>query len=342
MNHEKYAIFIAFLGEIDYTVHHMVRPDKRFFSSLRTTLYLENSGIRYIYMCMYAIPVMPRNMQKERVIRMSSLFNMDNPLWRGLGRLADLMILNIVFIICCIPIFTIGASLTALNYVTLKMHDGEEGYIVRSFFRSFRQNFKQATGLWMLVLLTGIILVLDLLILRNTAGTFASVLTVIIIIVCMIYLIVFLYLFAVLSRFENTVRNTIRNSFIMAIADFPRTILMIALYAAAVIITLFNSTTLTWAILFWILIGFATMSYWCTSFLGKIFRKYSPKEEDTADPDHWDVDEIMGKPEDADENTETPKSDEQEQNAENEEQNPAAENVLQDPVTENEGPDPMS
>ncbi len=225
---------------------------------------------------------------------MSSLFNMDNPLWRGLGRIADLMILNIVFIICCIPIFTIGASLTALNYVTLKMHDGEEGYITRSFFRSFRQNFKQATGLWMIMLFAGLVLVLDLLILRNTEGTFASVLTVIILIVCMVYLIVFLYLFAVLSRFDNTIRNTLQNSFIMAIADFPRTFLMLLLYVAAVIVTLFNSTTLTWAILFWILVGFATMSYWCTAFLSKIFSKYAPKEEDDSDPDHWDVDEIMG------------------------------------------------
>ncbi|MCD7766834.1 MAG: YesL family protein [Lachnospiraceae bacterium] len=225
---------------------------------------------------------------------MSTLFNMDNPLWRGLGKVADLMILNIVFIICCIPIFTIGASLTALNYVTLKMHDGEEGYIVRSFFRSFRQNFKQATGLWAIMLFSGLILVLDIMILRSTEGAFASVLTVIIIIVCIIWFMVFLYLFAVLSRFDNTVKNTLRNSFIMAIADFPRTFLMVLLYAAAVVVTLFNSTTLTWALLFWIMFGFASMSYWCTSFLGKIFHKYAPKEEDDSDPDHWDVDEIMG------------------------------------------------
>ncbi|MCD7842286.1 MAG: DUF624 domain-containing protein [Lachnospiraceae bacterium] len=225
---------------------------------------------------------------------MSGFFNMDNALWRGLGKVADLMILNIVFIICCIPIFTIGASLTALNYVTLKMHDGEEGYIVRSFFRSFRQNFKQGTGLWAIMLFTGLILVLDIMILRSTEGAFASVLTVIIIIVCIIWFMVFLYLFAVLSRFDNTVKNTLRNSFIMAIADFPRTFLMFLLYVAAVIVTLFNSTTLTWALLFWIMFGFATMSYWCTSFLGKIFNKYAPKEEESSDPDHWDVDEIMG------------------------------------------------
>ncbi|MCC8106368.1 MAG: DUF624 domain-containing protein [Clostridiales bacterium] len=226
---------------------------------------------------------------------MSSFFNMDNALWRGLSRLADLMVLNIVFIICCIPVFTIGASLTALNYVTLKMHDGEEGYVVRSFFKSFRQNFKQATGLWAIMLFAGIILVLDLMILRSAEGTFASVLTVIILIVCIVYLLVFLYVFAILSRFDNTVINTLRNSFIMAIADFPRTLLMVLIYAAAIVVSFFNTTIFSWAILFWIMIGFATISYCCTYFLAKIFSKYAPKEEDNSDPDHWDVDEIMGK-----------------------------------------------
>ncbi|MCD7744817.1 MAG: YesL family protein [Lachnospiraceae bacterium] len=226
---------------------------------------------------------------------MSGFFNMDNVVWRTLSRLADLMILNIVFVICCIPVFTIGASLTALNYVTLKMRDGEEGYVIRSFFRSFRQNFKQATGLWLLTLLVGVILALDLMILRSGEGTFWSVMTVIIIIICLIVIMTFLYLFAVLSRFENTVVNTIRNSFIMAIADFPRTVAMLAIVIAAIVVSLYNSTTLNWAILFWLMLGFAVIAYCNSYFLSKVFNKYAPKEEDDTDPDHWDVDEIMGK-----------------------------------------------
>ncbi len=226
---------------------------------------------------------------------MSGFFNMDNVLWRSLSRLADLMILNIVFVICCIPVFTIGASLTAMNYVVLKMRDGEEGYVIRSFFRSFRQNFKQATGLWLLTLLVGVILALDLMILRSGEGTFSSVMTVIILVLCVVAIMMFLYLFAILSRFENTIVNTIRNSFIMAIADFPRTVAMLAIIIAAVVVSLYNGTTLNWAILFWIMVGFAVIAYCNSYFLSKIFSKYVPKEEDNADPDHWDVDETMGK-----------------------------------------------
>ena len=61
---------------------------------------------------------------------MGKFFNLDSPVMRVLGKAADLMILNLVFIACCLPIVTIGASITALSYVTLKMADGTEGYIL--------------------------------------------------------------------------------------------------------------------------------------------------------------------------------------------------------------------
>ena len=102
---------------------------------------------------------------------MSNFFNMDNGLFRALGKLADLMLLNILFLVCSLPIFTIGASFTAMYYVTLKLAENEEGYIARGFWKSFKQNFKQATIIWLILLFFGIVLVLDLLILKDSTGT---------------------------------------------------------------------------------------------------------------------------------------------------------------------------
>ena len=76
---------------------------------------------------------------------MNRFFNMDNKFFVFMGRVADLLLLNFLCILCCIPVVTAGASITALYYVTLKMARDEESYIARSFFRSFKQNFKQAT-----------------------------------------------------------------------------------------------------------------------------------------------------------------------------------------------------
>ena len=99
---------------------------------------------------------------------MSNFFNMDNGLFRALGKLADLMLLNILFLVCSLPIFTIGASFTAMYYVTLKLAENEEGYIARGFLKSFKQNFKQATIIWLILLFFGIVLVLNPTQLKNS------------------------------------------------------------------------------------------------------------------------------------------------------------------------------
>ena len=107
---------------------------------------------------------------------MDKLFNMDNKFFTVMGHVADLMILNIVFLICCLPVVTIGASLTALHYVTLKMARNEESYIVRSFFKSFKQNFRQATIINLIMLAVGAVLYVDLNIVTNMTGSMSKVL----------------------------------------------------------------------------------------------------------------------------------------------------------------------
>lgn len=221
---------------------------------------------------------------------MKNLFDMENPLFRTLGKLADLMILNLTFIVCCLPVFTIGAALTGLHYVTLKMAENEEGYIFKGFWKSFKQNFKQATLLWLILLFFGIVLVLDFLILGSSEGSFVTVVRIILAVVVFLYAMVFLYVFPTLARFYNTLTNTLRNSFLMAVADFPRTLLMLVISVGSVLITLYNGYTLAYGVLIWILTGFSLIAYINGFFLKKIFAKYSPQEEET-NPDNWSIDE---------------------------------------------------
>ena len=69
---------------------------------------------------------------------MDRFFSMDNKFFTFMGKVADLFILNILCLICCIPIVTAGASITAMFYVTMKMVKNEESYIIKSFFKSFK------------------------------------------------------------------------------------------------------------------------------------------------------------------------------------------------------------
>ena len=92
---------------------------------------------------------------------MGRFFSMDNKFFTFMNKVADLCILNIICLVCCIPIVTAGASITAMYYVTLKMVRNEEAYIVRSFFKSFKDNFKQATIINLIMIAVGAVLYLE-------------------------------------------------------------------------------------------------------------------------------------------------------------------------------------
>lgn len=158
---------------------------------------------------------------------MGGIFNLDSPLMQALGKVADLMILNILAMICSIPVFTAGASLTALHYMSLKIIRGEECYIVKGFFKSFKQNFKQATIIWLLLLVAILILIGDFLIIKNSGIEFHIVLKVLIGVAGLGIVCIGIFVFPVLARFDNTIRRTIKNSLIMSFLQFPKVILMI-------------------------------------------------------------------------------------------------------------------
>lgn len=223
---------------------------------------------------------------------MSRLFDMDNGVFRFLGRLADLMILNLIFIATCIPIITIGAAWTALYYVALKMVRNEESYIIRGYLKSFKENFKQATILWIGVLIFVFLLFMDYRILAiSEGGTVVNVIRIGIMMVTLVGAMTLTYLFPVLSKFYNTIRYTLQNAILMSIRHFPQTILMLVISAAAVVVTWLSTVTIVYGILVWLMFGFSLIAYINSWFLVRIFDKYIPKnEEDEKSPDDFTVD----------------------------------------------------
>lgn len=203
---------------------------------------------------------------------------MDSPLMRFLTKIADLMVLNILFCVTSIPLITIGASWTALYSVTLKMVRDEEGSVSRSYFRSFRQNFRQATLLWLGVLVVLALLVLDIRVLNGMAGgTAPGLLRVGVEILALLGIMVLQYLFPSLARFEASLADTLKNACMMALAHLPKTALMTAAAVGAVWITLINNTTIAVGLMVWPLIGFSLMAFGNSGILRKIFDNYVPK-----------------------------------------------------------------
>lgn len=206
----------------------------------------------------------------------NSLFNLDNPVWRILSKFADILILNLLFVFFSIPIVTIGASYTALYYVMRKLVKNEEGGIIKTFWRAFRDNFKQATILWLIMLLSGGFLALALYLTARTG----MMLNYVLIAFSAFYIIVLSYVFPILSQFNAGPIKCIENAFFMSIAHLPLTVLITALNVLPIILIFCNITLLLLIPPLMLLFGFGLTAF-CNCFLfNRIFARYIHTEAD--------------------------------------------------------------
>lgn len=222
---------------------------------------------------------------------MNNLFNPDNKFFTFMSRVADLMILNIICIICCLPIVTAGASITAMYYVTLKMARNEESYIVKGFFHSFRQNLKQGIIIHLILLVVGILLAFDLYFSRMMQGQSGiyKVFGYLFMVGIALYLMVFTYIYPVLSKFYNSVKNTFRNAFLMSIRHFPYTLGMLVITALPIVLMFTVAKAFPFVLLFYFLLGFATIAYIHSTMFVKIFDNYIPEETETSSDNSQDA-----------------------------------------------------
>ena len=212
------------------------------------------------------------------------LFNYDNPVWRFIGKLGDLVLLNLLWLICCIPVFTAGAATTAVYYVTLKLVRDDDGSTIKSFFHSFTQNFKHATAIWLMILVAGGLLGFDLWFLMSGVVTVSTVVKTVMSAVfgamTLILLFVTTYIFPLQARFYNTVKRTLFNAFFMSVRHLLQTISMLiidGLVVAGVYVALYMVPQVSMLLL---LFGFPLIAFINSYFFTEIFKKYIPKEED--------------------------------------------------------------
>ena len=209
---------------------------------------------------------------------MGKFFNMDSPIMRFMTKVADIMILNLLFILTSLPIITIGAAWTSLYYVSMKLVRDEEGSIVRSFFHSFRMNFRQATILWIGTVAVFAVLIADLLILAQIDSPYAAAMNTSVLILGVVILMILQYLFPLIAKFDASIRQTLKNACLIAMGHLPKTILMTAFVAGSGFISLYNGYTLPVASVVFAFIGFGLIAFGNSAILVKIFDQFIPKE----------------------------------------------------------------
>lgn len=210
-----------------------------------------------------------------------NFFNEDNFLHIFLNRTGDIIIANLLFLICSIPLVTIGASLTALHHCMLRIVKGNPSGITGMFFRSFRENFKQATGAWLILAAAGIVLLLNIrFLLVNPSGAAKPLL----LLSCGMLVLVFvegLYLFPVLAAFSNRLGALMKNAFLFAFMHFPTTLVCALLLLLPLIMTYRDLGLLPLYTFCWTFFGFGLIAYIQALLMYRFFRKYLPDEEET-------------------------------------------------------------
>ncbi len=209
---------------------------------------------------------------------MKNLFDPYSPFFQMLSRIGDLVILNLLTILCSLPIFTMGAALSAMYKVVFDMHYETEGGTLKGYFTAFRANFKQATLEWCLFLVVAASLLCDWFLLMTYFGgkTYMFVLLGFLVLVA---LSVQSFMLPLIVRYNNSLREHFANALVLAIIKLPRTLLMVFLNVLPFFILWVSVSIFIQTLIFWVFIGFGFVAYVQGSILKPVFDQLEAGKE---------------------------------------------------------------
>lgn len=203
---------------------------------------------------------------------MRFVFDSDSWFIQLISRFSSLVVLNLLFLCTCIPIFTIGAALTALYDVVFRMDTEREGKSVSTYFRSFSANFRQSTPIWLLFLLFLAASCGNAVIFSDMGGMTGQILFLISVVILINLLLVLGYVFPLLSQFDNTTGNTLKNALLLSVANLPRTLLIAVINCFPWALISMNLYAFIQLSFLWFALYFAAAAYFNSRVLLKVFQ----------------------------------------------------------------------
>lgn len=183
--------------------------------------------------------------------------------------MADVAVLSVLWTICSLPIITMGASSAALMRCALNMNTQEGNWRARNFFRYFRDNFRNATLLWLVFLLSAAVFIFDIVVLADPGSTAMRIQRIIAVIGLILWMMTAVWAFALTAQFENGLFQTIKNAFYIGISKLPRTIIMCVLWLVPVALLAFNPYILSRIIVLWPVLFWGGTAYFCARLMVK-------------------------------------------------------------------------
>lgn len=204
---------------------------------------------------------------------MQNLFSPDSVFMRAMSRIGDLMLLNLLFLLTCIPIVTVGAAVTAMYSVTFRFDTDSEGSVIKSFLRAFRADWNQATAIWVIVLLCGDSSCFNMLLLSRLPGIFSFV-SVLFALLLVLVLLTAGFVFPLLSQFDNPVMVTLKNAFALSLGFLPRSVLIAVVNLFPLIVLLADVYVFFQTAFIWSAIFFAAAAYLNTQILKPVLGRF--------------------------------------------------------------------
>lgn len=192
---------------------------------------------------------------------MSKLFSPDSIFMRAMTVLANLLLLNLLSIVCSLPLFTIGAAVTALYTVINRMLRGEDPSIIKEYFISFKNSFKQATLMWLPMLLCAAMLVFNFAFFGGGSTALSIAVIIIVSFAALILTFVYCWTFPLYSQFENTKKATVINAFFLSVGHLPLSLLMAALTLLPWALLYLSPATFIRFIFLWVALWFSFSAY---------------------------------------------------------------------------------
>ncbi len=170
---------------------------------------------------------------------MRKLFDLENPVWKFIGRLADAVLLSILWAAGCLPVVTVGASCTALNYVTLKMGEDREGRLAQQFWKSYRQNLAQSVGIWLGFAAVAALLVLDITWALSTQGPMSMAMLITATVIGCLWFCMFSFVFVLLAAVDNKSKAIVSMAGAIVSRNFLPVLAGVIVYAAFILVGVF-------------------------------------------------------------------------------------------------------
>lgn len=205
---------------------------------------------------------------------MKGLLDYDGYLAKILTNVMYVVSLNFLFLLCSLPIITIGSSCTAMYVVLLQYLQGDEPNILKGFFKAFCANLKKTMVIWCAMLLLGVTLGMNYYFLYQNPIAGGDGIRWLLNLVALFLAVLWVYVFPAAAYFENSIRGYLTFCSCLAVAKLPWTVLLVGIQTLPILILLFLAQYLPMATLLLLCCGISLPAFFSGKILLPLFKQY--------------------------------------------------------------------